>query len=155
MEQKEARSTFLIKSQIKTDNMKKVLAILSSAVMLLACSTHLHISNGGSSLVGIWKQPNVTLELKSNGHYTYLYKEDGYSNKQSGKYAYYADKDSVILYGFYPDAYTKESRNEHWTIRKLTSDSLVVYVHKPTVVLGGDTLNTVGDSEETYTRRIN
>lgn len=135
--------------------MKKVLYILASVLILTACSTHRHIANGGSALIGIWEQPNVTLELKSNGHYNYLYNEVGYSNTQSGKYRYFADKDSVVLYGFYPDAYTKESRNVHWTIRKLTSDSLVVYVHKPTVVLDGDTLNTIGDTEETYTRRIN
>lgn len=66
------------------------------------------------------------------------------------KYRYFADKDSVVLYGFYPQAYTPESKNERWTIRKLTSDSLVVYVHNPIVVLDGDTLNTVGDNFETF-----
>lgn len=133
--------------------MKKVLYIIASVIILTACTTHRYTSAQNSLLVGTWHQQNVTLNLNSNGQYSYFYKEDGYSNKQSGKYAYYADKDSVVLYGFYPDAYTKESRNENWTIRKLTSDSLVVYVHKPTVVLGGDTLNTVGDIIEKFTRK--
>ena len=106
-----------------------------------------------SILIGTWEQPNVTLDLKTNGHYNYHYKEDGYSNRQSGKYSYFADKDSVVLYGFYPQAYTAESKNERWTIRKLTSDSLTVYVHKSTVVLNGDTLNTAGNEIEIFTRK--
>lgn len=113
-------------------------------VLLSACSTHRNTTVNNSLLIGTWEQPNVTLDFKANGHYHYLYKEADYSNKQSGKY--FADKDSVVLYDFYPQAYTPESKNERWTIRKLTSDSLVVYVHKPTVVLDGDTLNTVGDT---------
>ena len=104
-------------------------------------------------MIGTWEQPNVTLDLKANGQYHYLYKEDGYSNKQSGKYDYFADNDSVVLYGFYPQAYTSESKNERWTIRKLTTDSLVVYVHKATVVLDEDTLNMIGNTVETFTRK--
>ena len=106
-----------------------------------------------SLLVGTWKQPNLTLDLKSNGQYTYLYKEDGYSNKQSGKYSYFADKDSLVFYNYYPQAYTAESKNLRWSIRRLTTDSLVVYVHKPTVVLDADTLNTIGDAVETFSRK--
>lgn len=39
------------------------------------------------------------------------------------------------------------------TFRRLTADSLVVYVHKPTVILDGDTLNTIGDSFEIFTHK--
>ncbi len=134
--------------------MKKAIYILSGlAILMASCSTHRNVSVNNSLLIGIWENPNVTLDLKANGRYTYLYKEDSYSNKQSGKFRYFADKDSVVLYDFYPQAYTAESKNERWTIRKLTSDSLIVYVHKPTVVLDGDTLNTIGDTVETFTRK--
>lgn len=61
--------------------------------------------------------------------------------------------DSIVFYGFYPQAYTPESKNERWSIRKLSSDSLIVYVHKSTVVLNGDTLNTIGDTIDTFTRK--
>ena len=122
-------------------------------MLLSACSTHRNMSVNNFLLIGTWEQPNVTLDLKANGHYHYLYKEDGYSNKQSGKYSYFADKDSVVLYGFYPQAYTPESKNERWTIRKLTNVSLTVYVHKSTVVLNGDTLNTAGNETEIFTRK--
>lgn len=132
--------------------MKKAIYILSALAMLMAsCSTHRNMTVNSSLLIGTWEQPNVTLDLKANGHYDYLYKEDGYSNKQSGRY--FADKDSVVLYGFYPQAYTPESKNERWTIRKLTSDSLTVYVHKATVVLNGNTLNTAGNETEIFTRK--
>lgn len=134
--------------------MKKAIYILSGLAMLLsACSTHRNMTVNNSLLIGTWEQPNVTLDLKANGQYRYLYKEDGYSNKQSGKYSYFADNDSVVLYGFYPQAYTSESKNERWTIRKLTTDSLTVYVHKSTVVLNGDTLNTAGNETEIFTRK--
>lgn len=132
--------------------MKKAIYILSGLAMLMAsCSTHRNKTVNDSLLIGTWEQPNVTLDLKANGHYDYLYKEDGYSDKQSGRY--FADKDSVVLYGFYPQAYTAESKNERWTIRKLTQDSLTVYVHKSTVVLNGDTLNTAGNETEIFTRK--
>ena len=58
-----------------------------------------------------------------------------------------------MIYDFYPQAYTSESKNLLWSIHRLTTDSLVVYVHKPTVILDGDTLNTVGDTVELYTRK--
>lgn len=134
--------------------MKKAIYILSGLAMLLsACSTHRNMTVNNSLLIGTWEQPNVTLGLKANGRYTYLYKEDSYINKQSGKYSYFADNDSVVLYGFYPQAYTPESKNERWTIRKLTEDSLTVYVHKSTVVLNGNTLNTAGNEIEIFTRK--
>ena len=104
-----------------------------------------------SLLIGTWEQPNITLDFIANGQYHYLYKEDGYSNKQSCRF--FADKDLVVLYGFYPQAYTPESKNERWTIRKLTSDSMVVYVHKATVVLDEDTLNMIRNIVETFTRK--
>lgn len=134
--------------------MKKTATIIAGLAMLLsACSTHRNTTVNNSLLIGTWEQPNVTLDLKANGQYHYLYKEDGYSNTQSGKYGYFADKDSVVLYGFYPQAYTPESKNERWAIRKLTTDSLTVYVHKSTVVLNGDTLNTAGNETEIFTRK--
>lgn len=130
--------------------MKKATYILS-AILMASCSTHRNMTVNNSLLIGTWEQPNVTLDLKANGHYNYLYKDDGYSNKQCGKY--FADKDSVVLYGFYPQAYTPESKNVRWTICKLTTDSLTVYVHKSTVVLNGDTLNIAGNETETYRRK--
>ena len=135
-------------------NMKRIAVALSALTVLLsACSPHRNTTVNNSLLIVTWEQPNVTLDLKANGQYHYLYKEDGYSNKQSGKYDYFADNDSVVLYGFYPQAYTSESKNERWTIRKLTTDSLVVYVHKATVVLDEDTLNMIGNTVETFTRK--
>ena len=132
--------------------MNKFAIILSGLAMLLsACSTHRTNTTQSNLLIGEWQQPNVSLKIEANGKYHYKYSADGYTNKQSGRY--YADKDSVVLYGFYPDAYTPESKNEHWTICKLTTDSLVVYVHKNTVVLDGDTLNTLGNETEIFTRR--
>ena len=135
-------------------NMKRIAVALSVLTVLLsACTTHRKMTVNNSLLIGTWEQPNVTLDLKSNGRYTYLYKEAGYNNKQSAKYRYFADKVSVVLYGFYPQAYTTESKNLCWSIRRLTTDSLVVYVHKPTVILDGDTLNTAGNEIETYRRK--
>lgn len=135
-------------------NMKQIAVALSVLTVLLsACSTHRNMTVNNSLLIGTWEQPNVRLDLKADGHYNYLYKKDGYSNKQSGKYSYFTDNDSVVLYDFYPQAYTPESKNERWTIRKLTSDSLTVYVHKSTVVLNGDILNTAGNETEIFTRK--
>lgn len=132
--------------------MNKFAIILSGlAILLSACSTHRTNTAQSNLLIGEWQQPNVSLKLEANGKYHYKYSADGYTNKQSGKY--YADKDSVVLYGFHPDAYTPESKNEHWTIRKLSPDSLVVYVHKNTVVLDGDTLNTSSNEIETFIKR--
>ena len=69
------------------------------------------------------------------------------------KYSYFADNDSVVLYGFYPQAYTPESKNERWTIRKLSSDSLTVFVHNSTLELNGDTLTTAGNEIEIFTHK--
>lgn len=132
--------------------MKKAIYILSAlAILTASCSTHRNVSVNNSLLIGTWEQPNVTLDLNANGHYNYLYEENGYSNKQSGKY--FADKNSVVLYGFYPQAYTPESKNERWAICRLSSDSLTVHVHKSIVVLNGNTLNTVGNETEIFTRK--
>ena len=134
--------------------MKKAIYILSWLTMLMAsCSTHRNTTVNNSLLIGTWKQPNIVLDLKANGHYHYHYKEDGYSNKQSGKYRYFADKNSLVLYDFYPQAYTAESKNGKCSIHRLTVDSLVVYVQKNTVVLNGDTLNTAGNEIEVFTRK--
>lgn len=121
------------------------------AMLLSACSIHRHTTVQNPMLIGSWEQPNVTLDFGKSGHYHYLYKDGDYKNKQSGRY--YTHGDSVMLYGFYPQAYTPESKNERWTIRKLTSDSLTVYVHKNIVVLNGDTLNTAGNEIEMFTRK--
>ena len=130
--------------------MKESAIILSVLTMLMAsCSTQRNMTVNNSLLIGIWGQPNVTLDLRANGHYDYLYKEVGYSNKQSGKD--FADKHSIVLYGYYPQAYTPESKNERWSIRKLTTDSLTVYVHKSIAVLTGDILNTAGNEIEIFT----
>ena len=133
--------------------MKKAIYLFALVATLTACTTHRNATMKHSLLVGTWEQPNLTLDLKSNGRYHYHYKENGYSNKQSGKYSYFADNDSVVFYDYYPQAYTAESKNVSWSICKLTTDSLEVYVHKPTVVLGRDTLNTIGDTVETFTRK--
>lgn len=130
---------------------KSALIISGLAILLSACSVYRNNAVQNSLLVGEWQQPNVSLKLESNSKYHYRYSDNGYTNKQSGKY--YADKDSVVLFGFYPDAYTSESKNEHWTIRKLTPDTLEVYVYKNTVILDGDTLNTIGNEIETFIRR--
>ena len=67
--------------------MKKAIYILSALAILMASgSTQRNMTVNNSLLIGIWEQPNVTLDLKANGHYNYLYEENGYSNKQSGKY---------------------------------------------------------------------
>lgn len=132
--------------------MKKTAIILSGLTMLLsACSIHRTSTVQNPMLIGSWEQQNVTLDFDKSGRYHYLYKDGDYQNKRSGRY--YANGDSLVLYGFYPDAYTTESKNERWTIRKLTSDSLTVYIHKITVVLNGDTLNTAGSEIEIYTRK--
>ncbi len=162
--------------------MKKAIYILATAAMLTACSTHqdmVQLEYSYSSqydtpspemdsilapfrlhcdamrtrmfLSGKWKQPNVTLKFDEKQVYHYKYKKDGYTNQHSGRY--YADKDSVVLYGFYPDAHTPESKNMRWSIRKLTPDTLTVYVHKNIVTLDNDTLNPVGNEIETFVRR--
>ena len=121
---------------------------------MASCSTHRNMTVNNSLLIGTWEQPNVTSDIKAKGHYNYLYKEVGYSNKQSSKYRYFADKDSVVLYGFYPQTYTTDSKDERRSIHKLTPDSLTVYVHKSIVVLNGDTLNTAGNETEIFIQKI-
>ena len=133
--------------------MKNAIYLLVLVAILSSCTTHRNATVDNSLLVDTWQQPSLTLDLKSNGRYHYHYKENGYSNKQSGKYSYFADKDSVVFYNYYPQAYTAESKNLSWSIRKLTADSLVVYVHKPTVILDGDILNTAGNEIEIFTRK--
>lgn len=120
-------------------------------MLLSACSTQRINTAHSNLLIGEWQQPNVSLKIEANGKYHYKYSADGYTNKQSCRY--YTDRDSVVLYGFYPYAYTPESKNERWTIRKLTPDSLVVYVHKNTIVLDGDTLSTSDHEIEAFVKR--
>ena len=133
--------------------MKKAIYLFALVATLTACNTHRNATMKHSLLVGTWEQPNLTLNLKSNGRYRYHYKEDSYSYEQSGKYSYFADKKSVVFYNYYPQAYTAESKNLRWSIRRLNADSLVVYVHKPTVILDGDILNTAGNEIEIFTRK--
>lgn len=123
------------------------------ALTLCGCHTHKwSASQSDNTLIGIWEQQGISLEFKANGRYLYHYSDGDYSNVQSGKFRYFPNRDSVVLYNYYPDAYTSESKNEHWTIHKLIPDTLTVYVHKNTVVLDGDTLNTSGNEIETYIR---
>lgn len=49
--------------------MKKATYILSAlAIIMASCSTHRNMTVNNSLLIGIWEQPNVTLDLKANGH---------------------------------------------------------------------------------------
>lgn len=132
--------------------MKKLIIPL---VALSLCSCHTHKWSASSSenmLIGTWGLQGISLEFKANGRYLYHYSDGDYSNVQSGKFRYFHSRDSVVLYDYYPNAYTPESKNESWSIRKLTPDTLAIYVHKNIVVLDGDTLNTVGDEIDTFTK---
>lgn len=54
--------------------MKKAIYILSAlAILTASCSTHRNVSVNNPLLIGTWVQPNVTLDLKANGRYTYFY----------------------------------------------------------------------------------
>lgn len=88
---------------------------------LTACHSYKVDNSRHNSLIGTWEQPNVTLIFKDNGKYHYEYVDADYTNEQSGKYRYFSDRDSIVLYNYYPDAYTKESKNEYWTISQLLS----------------------------------
>lgn len=136
----------------KTNNMRILYTVLM-AMAMSACHSYKVDSSRYNSLIGTWEQPNVTLTFKDNSKYHYEYVDAGYKYEQSGKYRYFSDRDSLVLYNYYPDAYTKESKNEYWSLRKLTPDSLIVYVHKNIVVLECDTLNTSGNEIEIYTRK--
>lgn len=120
---------------------------------LTACHSYKGENSTSSSLMGTWEQPNVTLTFYSNSKYRYEYVDAEYKSEQSGKYRYFSDRDSIVLYNYYPDAYTKESKNEYWTINQLSSDSLVVIPKKVAVALHGDTLNTEKEQIEIFLRR--
>lgn len=117
------------------------------------CHSYKGESSTYSPLMGTWEQPNVTLTFKNSGNYHYEYVDAGYKYEQSGKYRYFSDRDSIVLYNYYPDAYTKESKNEYWSIRKLTSDSLTVVPPKVTIVLNRDTLYNEKETIEIFLRR--
>lgn len=91
-------------------------------MLLSACSTQRINTTQSNLLIGKWQQPNVSLKIEANGKYHYKYSADGYTNKQSGRY--YADKDSVVLYGFYTDAYTPESKNIRCLFQSALEDIL-------------------------------
>ena len=74
---------------------KKAIYLFALVAIMPSCNTHRNATVQNSLLVGTWEQPNLTLDLKSNGHYHYP--ENGHSNKQSGKYSYFADKDSEMF----------------------------------------------------------
>lgn len=131
----------------------RILYTALMAIVLTACHSYKVDSSRPNSLIGIWKQPNVNLIFKNNSKYHYEYVDAGYKYEQSVKYRYFSDRDSLVLYNYYPDAYTKESKNEYWSLRKLTPDSLVVAPKKVTVVLNGDTLNTEKEPIEIFARR--
>lgn len=133
----------------------KGLYLLAVGALLAGCSAQRHSALQNSLLVGTWVRPNanVTFELKNNGKYYYHFQDEDYSTKQSGNYRYFADNNSVVLYGFYPDAYTEESKNETWSILSLTADTLTVFAHKSVVILDGDTLNTAGNQTEIFIRK--
>ena len=126
------------------------------ALMTIALSA-CHIYKGNSPqqnlLIGIWEQSNVTLTFKDNGNYHYEYVDADYKYEQSGKYRYFSYCDSIVLYNYYPDAYTKESKNENWSICKLTSDSFVVVPQKAAVLHNNDTQDLEIEPIEIYTRR--
>ncbi len=131
----------------------KILYLALISMALTACHSYKVDNSRHNSLIGTWEQPNVTLIFKDNGKYHYEYVDADYTNEQSGKYRYFSDRDSIVLYNYYPDAYTKESKNEYWTISQLSSDSLVVIPKNVTVTLYGDTLNTEKEPIEIFLRR--
>ena len=120
---------------------------LISLLMLLSCSSQYR------AISGCWIQPNVTLTLTSRGKYQYYYQDSDYTYYNSNKFDYFFDKDSVVLYNFYPETVHKKLKNDYWTILKLNSDTLEVYVHKIDTIIDSYRLNTVGDSVETFTRK--
>ncbi|WP_300505739.1 hypothetical protein [uncultured Duncaniella sp.] len=123
---------------------------------LTLCSCHTHkwsASQSGNILIGIWEQQGITLEFKANGRYCYLYTDGDYSKEQSDKFEYLSNMDSVVLYNYYPDAYTEESKHEYWSISKLNSDSLVVKPRQTQVIWDGDTLYADKEPIEVFVRK--
>lgn len=95
---------------------------------------------------------NIVIRFKDNGKYYFKYTESDYKYKQSGEYKYFPDLDSIVLYDYYPHAYTKESTNESWKIIKLSLDSLVVAPLDVPVFIDGDTLPSRNTVQEIYRR---
>lgn len=131
----------------------KILYLALVVTSLTACHAYMGNSSYYNPIIGTWEQPNVTLSFKGNGKYNYEYFDAGYKYEQSGKYRYFSDCDSIVLYNYYPDAYTKGSKNEYWSIRKITSDSLVVVPPRITVLHNKDTQDSEIEPVEIYTRR--
>ena len=131
----------------------KILYLALMSMALTACHSYKGENSTYSPLMGTWEQPNVTLTFKNSGNYHYEYVDGEYKSEQSGKYRYFSDRDSIVLYNYYPDAYTKESKNEYWTISQPSSDSFVVIPKNVTVTLYGDTLNTEKEPIEIFLRR--
>ncbi len=133
--------------------MKKLIIPIVALSLCSSCHTHKwSASSSENMLIGTWGQQDISLEFKANGRYLYHYSDGDYSNVQSGKFRYFPNRDSIVLYDYYPDAYTPESKNESWSICKLTPDTLTVYVHKNIVVLDNDTLNTAGNEINILTK---
>lgn len=124
------------------------------ALTLCGCHTHKwSASQSGNTLIGTWKQQGISLEFKANCRYLYHYSDGDYSNVQSGKFRYFPNRDSVVLYNYYPDAYTEESKHEYWSISKLNSDSLVVKPRQTQVIWDGDTLYADKEPIEVFIRK--
>lgn len=47
---------------------KATYILLALAILMASCSTHRNMTVNNSLLIGTWVQPNVTLDLKANGH---------------------------------------------------------------------------------------
>lgn len=132
----------------------KKLYIPLLALTICGCHTYKwSASESCNLLIGTWEQQGITLEFKDNGRYYYLYADGEYSNEQSGKYEYFSDRNYVVLYNYFPDAYTKESKHEYWDISKLNSDSLEVKPQQTKVILSGDTLYTDKEPIEVFIRK--
>lgn len=58
-----------------------------------------------------------------------------------------------MLSNYYPEAYTKESKHEYWSISKFNSDSLVVKSRQTQVIWDGNTLYAVKEPIEVFIRK--
>lgn len=130
----------------------RILYMALMAISLSACHIYKNNSLQQNLLIGTWEQSNVTLTFKDNGNYHYEYVDEDYKYELLGKYRYFSYCDSIVLYNYYPDAYTKESKNEYWYICKLTSDSLVVVPQKAAVLHNNDTQDLEIEPIEIYKR---
>ena len=66
MEHKAQLNTYLENNR-ERDMIKKAIYLFALVTILTACNTYRNVTMKHSLLVGTWGQPNVTLDLKSNG----------------------------------------------------------------------------------------